>query len=118
MQESASRRRTRPISQVEIEESILSDIERLEAETEVFETLCEEAARAEVAYKVARAAAYLRASGSIKEREAHAGFQTEKLALDAKISEGRQKYGREVLLTIREVMQGHRSLNANQRVQV
>lgn len=116
--ESSSRRRTRPLSQVEIEEKILEDIDRLEEETEAFERLGIEAAEAEVAFKVGQAGAYLRASGSIKEREAHATFLTEELALAYKIAEARAKYGKELLSTIRAELDGHRSLNANVRPQV
>lgn|SRR4051794_6113738 len=103
------------MSQVEIEEAILQDLDDMERVTDEFEGICDAAARAEVAYKTARAAAYLRASGSIKEREAHADFQTESLHLDHKLTEGKQKYGREALQTLRARLDGHRSLNSNLR---
>lgn len=87
----------------------------MERVTDDFEGICEAAARTEVAYKTARAAVYLRASGSIKERESLADFNTEALHLDYKLAEGKQKYSREAMQTLRSRLDGHRSLNSNLR---
>jgi hypothetical protein len=110
--------RNRPISQVEIEQKIMLDIEAMEEATEEFDKLSEEAARAEVEYKVARARAYLRQRGSIKDREYAADEITREEMESYKISEGRLKAQREVLNTIRARLDALRSLNSNLRSQV
>ncbi len=110
--------RTRPISQVEIETKIIEDVEAMESATEEFEKVSEEAARAEVQYKVARARAYLRQRGSIKDREYAADELTSEEAYAYKLAEGRLKAQREVLNTIRARLDALRSLNTNVRSQI
>jgi len=110
--------RSRPISQVDVEEEIIRLLNLLEAETEAFEALAEDAAKKEAKYKAEWAKAYLSATGSIKEREAWSDYQMEDKALDYKIAEGLVKAKREKLTSLRTSIDALRTLNANVRSQV
>lgn len=110
--------RTRPISQVEIEEEIMRLTDLLETETESFEQLALDAAVKESNYKAAWAKEYLGAKGSIKEREAWADYKLEDPALQFKISEALVKSKREKLNSLRTNVDALRTLAANVRAQV
>jgi len=110
--------RTRPISQVEIEDEIIRLTEMLETETEHFEQLAIVAATKEASYKSARAKECLAAKGSIKEREAWADYKLEEITMQYKISEALVKSKREKLNSLRTSIDALRTLAANVRAQV
>lgn len=107
-----------PISQVDVEEEIIRLLDMLEAETEVFEQLSEDAAKKEATYKADWAKAYLSNTGSIKEREAWADYQMADTAMNYKIAEALVKSKREKLSSLRTSIDALRTLNANVRMQV
>lgn len=110
--------RNRPISQIDVEETLLELISELETETEAFERLAEDAAKKESLYKSNWAKEYLSAKGSIKEREAWADYKMDELMFDYKIAESLVKAKREKLLSLRTSIDALRTLNANIRAQV
>lgn len=110
--------RTSPISQVEIEEELIRLMDRLETETEQFETVAMDLAKKEALYKSNWAKEYLSAKGSIKEREAWADYKMDQQNFEYKCAEALVKAKREVLLSIRASMDAIRTLNANVRTQV
>lgn len=110
--------RTRPISQVEIEEEIMRLTDLLEQETESFEQLALDAAVKESNYKASWSKEYLGAKGSIKEREAWADYKLEDMAMQYKISEALVKSKREKLNSLRTNIDALRTLAANVRAQV
>lgn len=110
--------RSRPISQIEIEEEIMRLTSMLEDETEKFETLAQDAAEKEATYKSLWAKEYLSAKGSIKEREAWSDYRLEKEIFDWKISESLVKAKREKLASLRTSIDALRTLAANVRAQV
>ena len=111
-------RRSKPISQVDIEEEILRLLAMLEDETEAFERLAEDAAKKEATFKAEWAKAYLSAQGSIKDREAWADYQLADQSMQYKIAEGLVKAKREKLNALRTSLDALRTLAANIRVQV
>jgi hypothetical protein len=111
-------KRSAPITQVDVENGLLSLIEDLEEETEAFERLIEDAAKKEALYKTNWAKEYLSAKGSIKEREAWADYKLSDEVFDYKISEALVKAKREKLLSVRTSIDALRTLNANVRSQV
>jgi hypothetical protein len=110
--------RSKPISQVDIEEELLRLMDMLERETESFELLAVDAAKKEASFKGEWAKQYLSAKGSIKEREAWSDYKLSDQILDYKIAEGLVKAKREKLLSLRTSIDALRTLNANVRVQV
>lgn len=110
--------RTSPISQVEIEQELIRLIDRLETETEKFETLSIDAAKKDALYKSTWAREYLSAKGSIKEREAWADYKMDEQNFDYKCAEALVKTKRELLLSLRTSIDAMRTLNANVRTQV
>lgn len=110
--------RNRPISQLDVEETLLELIQELESETEAFERLAEDAAKKEALYKSSWAKEYLSAKGSIKEREAWADYKMDEMMFDYKIAESLLKAKREKLLSLRTSIDALRTLNANIRAQV
>lgn len=110
--------RTRPISQVEVEEEIMRLTDMLEQETESFEQLALDSAVKESNYKSSWAKEYLGAKGSIKEREAWADYKLEDIAMQYKISEALVKSKREKLHSLRTSIDALRTLAANVRAQV
>lgn len=111
-------RYSEPISQVEVEQRILSLLEELEEETEAFETLSIDAAKKESEYKGAWAREYLSAKGTIKEKEGWADYKLADEHFNWKIAEALVKSKREKLLTLRAALDAMRTLNANVRTQV
>ena len=110
--------RTRPISQVDIEEELLRLMDMLEKETESFELLAVDSAKKEALFKGEWAKQYLSAKGSIKEREAWSDYKLAEQILDYKIAEALVKAKREKLLSLRTSIDALRTLNANVRAQV
>lgn len=110
--------RTAPISQVEIEQELVRLINKLENETEQFETVAMDMAKKESLYKSNWAKEYLSAKGSIKEREAWADYKMDQQNFEYKCAEALVKAKREVLLSIRSSIDAIRTLNANVRTQV
>ena len=110
--------RNNPISQVEIEQELLRLMDKLETETEQFETLAMDCAKKEALYKSNWAKEYLSAKGSIKEREAWADYTMDQQNFEYKCAEALVKSKRESLLSIRASMDAIRTLNANVRTQV
>lgn len=110
--------RTSPISQVEIEQELIRLMDKLEEETEQFETIAMDCAKKEALYKSNWAKEYLSAKGSIKEREAWADYKMDQQNFEYKCAEALVKSKREILLSIRASMDAIRTLNANVRTQV
>jgi hypothetical protein len=110
--------RTTPISQVDIENELMRLMDRLEDETEQFETVAMDLAKKEALYKSNWAKEYLSAKGSIKEREAWADYKLDQQLFEYKCAEAIVKAKREALLSIRSSMDAIRTLNANVRTQV
>lgn len=110
--------RTTPISQIEIEQELIRLVNRLENETEQFETVAMDMAKKEVLYKSNWAKEYISAKGSIKEREAWADYKLDQQLFEYKCAEALVKAKREVLLSIRSSIDAIRTLNANVRTQV
>lgn len=109
--------RTRPISQVEIEQEIIRLTSMLEDETETFEALAVDAAEKEADYKASWAKEYLSAKGSIREREAWADYKLEIQIHNHKIAEALVKSKRERLSSLRTSIDALRTLAANVRAQ-
>jgi len=109
--------RTRPISQVEIEQEIIRLTSMLEDETETFESLAVDAAEKEADYKASWAKEYLSAKGSIREREAWADYKLEIQIHSHKIAEALVKSKRERLSSLRTSIDALRTLAANVRAQ-
>lgn len=110
--------RTAPISQVEIEQELVRLMNKLENETEQFETVAMDMAKKESLYKSNWAKEYISAKGSIKEREAWADYKMDQQLFEYKCAEALVKAKREVLLSIRSSIDAIRTLNANVRTQV
>jgi len=110
--------RTAPISQVEIEQELVRLMNKLENETEQFETVAMDMAKKEALYKSNWAKEYISAKGSIKEREAWADYKMDQQLFEYKCAEALVKAKREVLLSIRSSIDAIRTLNANVRTQV
>jgi len=113
--------RTKPISQIDVENEILRLKDILEDETEVFERLAEDAAEKEARYKGAWAKEYLGGGekrGTVKEREAWADYKLTDSYEDFKIAEALVKAKREKLSSLRTSIDALRTLAANVRHQV
>lgn len=111
------RRRSAPISQVEVEDEILRLLDLLEEETEGFENLSVDSAIKDAQLKSEWAKAYLSASGSIKEREAMADFRMTEIMRDHKIAEALVKARREKLSSLKTQIDALRTIAANVRNQ-
>ena len=79
--------RSKPISQIDVENELLRLLSLLEEETEAYESLAEDAAKKEALYKSNWAKEYLSAKGSIKEREAWSDYKLSEEIFDHKIAE-------------------------------
>ena len=110
--------RSKPISQVDIENELVRLMDMLEEETEAFETLAVDCAKKEALYKSNWAKEYLSAKGSIREREAWSDYKLSDESYDYKIAEALVKSKREKLTSIRTSIDALRTLNANVRTQV
>lgn len=110
--------RSKPISQVEIENELIRLMDMLEEETEAFETLAVDCAKKESLYKSNWAKEYLSAKGSIREREAWSDYKLSDESYDFKIAEALVKSKREKLTSLRTSIDSLRTLNANVRTQV
>ena len=108
----------RPLSQVDVERMIASDIELLEEATNDYETALIEEAKAEAAYKRQWSRTFLAVSGARHVKEAAADDQCADENEARLIAAARAKALREHMWTIRTRLDSLRSLNANVRVQV
>jgi hypothetical protein len=93
-------------------------MERLWAETENLSEIWADQANAEIAHKTRYAQEYLKAEGTIAEREAQATVAADREFVDRKMAEARLGVQRELLSTLRAELDGVRSLNANARAVV
>ena len=109
--------RHEPLVQTEIEERILGLTRQLENETESYESLCERKVDAEVEYKRLYWQEYLAANGSIKEREALAGYKTVDPYKQFRAAEALTAAKKEKLHTLRAAMDALRTISANVRAQ-
>ncbi len=112
------KRGKRILSQQDLEQEMLDVSDALEASVEAYREYGEALAKAEVAYKVEHAKAYLRASGTVPEREATADYLTADVAQTFKLAEAVVKYTREALNAKHARLEVLRGLNANLRPMV
>ena len=110
--------RSRPISQVDIEQEMLRFMDMLEHETEEFELLCIDLAKKDAANKLSYAKAYLTGKGPVEEKKQYSIWTSASLYDDYTMAEGLVKAKREKLLSLRTSIDALRTLNANVRVQV
>ncbi len=107
----------KPISQYEIEENIVRLVEELEEETENFAITARDHAKKEALHKTKWAQAYLKAEGSVKERESWSEYRNSDSLFDVKIAEALMKSKREKLHSLRTSIDALRTLAANVRAQ-
>jgi hypothetical protein len=109
--------RTSPITQGDIEESIIRLVEDLEEHTEAFEVLAIDQAKKEARFKGSWAKEYLAATGSIKERESWADYKLADELYAVKMADALLKAKKEKLNSIRTSLDSLRTLAANVRAQ-
>lgn len=112
--------RTRPLSQVEIEDGITTVADALEAETEQFAALAELAATLEADYKLSYARAFVAlASAQSKmtapEKQARAELHAAEQLREWKVAEARRLASKEALLSMRARLDALRTVAANIR---
>jgi hypothetical protein len=114
-----------PMAQAEVEAEILRLSRDLSGATEEYAHLAEEAARADVAYDLAKARALLDLPKvqdgekvTVAEREARALIVVERQFTDARLSEAVFKAAQERGRNIRTQLEALRSINANVRAAV
>lgn len=90
-------------------------VEDLEEQTEGFEALAVDCAKAEAHFDKSWAQAYLQAGGPVEERKAWATFQTAEEAQAYKIAEALLRARRERLSSLRAQLEALRTLSANLR---
>ena len=95
---------------------IESILEKLVDATEALDEIWKDAANAEIIHKTAYAKAYLKAEGTIAEREAQATVDVDAEFVDRRMADARLGVQRELLSSLRAQLDGVRSLNANMRV--
>ena len=106
------------ITQVEVERELLRLCGLTEKALGEVRRRGEALARARVAFKLARARAYLMAEGTVPEREAHADEQTGEQMLDYEMAEALSRSAQEAGRTYRAQLDVLRSINSNLRAQV
>lgn len=117
------RRRTRPLSQVEVEDRIQSVMDRMESETEAFDDIAKAAAEAEAEYRRQCAMATLAViehgekKMTVSEREARVHSMTSDAHKTYLITQAARNSAREHLLSLRDLMHGLQTLNASIRAQ-
>lgn len=109
---------SRVITQIEIEREIMRLSARLEDETNLYATHIQNAATAEAKFKFEHAKAYLRAQGTVAEREAWSDFKTTVEFQSHKETDALSKSSKEALNSIREQIRALQTLAANLRGQV
>lgn len=107
----------KPISQLEIETSIVRLVEELEEETENFAVVSRDHAKKEAHHKTKWAQTYLKVDGSVKERESWAEYENSDSLFDVKIADALMRAKREKLLSLRTSLDAYRTLAANVRAQ-
>lgn len=110
----------RVLTQVEIEDMIVSDVELMEEATEVYGDLLEDEAKKENAYKRAYNSAYFTygEKGGHDIRRTYAEHEASTEREEYRIAQAEVAAQKEVLWTIRNRIDAIRSLNANVRSQV
>ena len=108
----------RPLTQVDVERMIASDIQLLEEATNDYEKALIEEAKAESEYKKRWSRVFLSVSGARHVKEAAADDQCSDENERRLISAAKAKALREHMWTIRARLDSLRSLNANVREQV
>lgn len=105
------------VTQGEVEQWIMEDLEALEEVTEAYDDTCKRLASAEADYKRKRSGRYMNASGTVRDREMYA----EKVSMveyETYLKEKEAKEGLyQVIWTIRNRIETLRSINANIRSQ-
>lgn len=91
---------------------------RLEEETGNYAAHIQAAAEAEATYKSDHAKAYLRATGTVSEREAWADHKCEKEFRNHKITDALAKSSKEAMASLRDQIRALQTLAANVRTQV
>lgn len=109
---------TAPVSQVHIESEILRLSRRAEQVTHQLARAAQEAAEADVAYKVAHAKAYLRAEGPQRIRDAAATVETEDLYRTRRNAEAVLLAAQEAGRNVRAQLDSLRSVNSNLRAAI
>lgn len=112
------RRGNRPLSQVEIEEMIASDLEMLEEATEDYRVALEEEADAESDLSELVNRLYLSANGTVRDKEAYSKEQSADYLRKHLRAVAKSKGLREILRKIHTRIDALRSLNSNVRAQV
>lgn len=108
----------RPLTQVDVERMIASDIQLLEEATHDYEKALIEEAQAEAAYKKHWSRVFLAVSGARHVKEAAADDQCSDENERRLLAAAKAKALREHMWTIRARLDSLRSLNANVREQV
>lgn len=103
------------LTQAQVERELSRLIEAAEEQAHNIAELAEEAARAEVVFKIAYSKALLKAEGTVEVRKALATVATDTELLDHKIADARLLAGQEASRSIRASMDALRSVNATVR---
>lgn len=106
-----------PLSAAQVEGEIRRLCDRMEIFTEQLAREAEEAGRSEAAHKAAYASAFLKAEGSVSQREQEATLQTAAVFRARKIAEAHYYSTREALGTVRAQVDALRTIAANIRGQ-
>jgi hypothetical protein len=109
---------TRPITQIEIEIEIMRLSARLEQETGAYAAHIQAAAENEATYKRVHAIAYLKATGTVAEREAWADLKSAEEFQHHKNTDALAKASKEALASLRDQIRALQTLAANVRTQV
>jgi hypothetical protein len=115
-------RRTRPLSQVEIEDSIVTIADALEVGTEQFADVADLAATCEADYKLSYARAFVALASTqskmtAPERQARSELHAAAELRAWKVAEARRMSSKESLLSLRARLDALRTVSANIRSQ-
>jgi hypothetical protein len=110
----------RPLTQAEVESLILDTVDALDAATEDFADVSDEAANAEADYKMAMARTWLGVASSDRkmttvERQMRADVLTNETLRRYKVAEAKRAATREALLSYRARIDALRTVSANVR---
>lgn len=103
------------LTQSQCENEIMRLVERMDELTNELARLAEEAAEAEAVHKVSYAQSFLRAEGSITQREQEAIIRTHTLFKDRKIKEALYASCKQSLSTLDTAINALRTIAANIR---
>ena len=105
----------KPITQYEVELKIMELMEELEECTSVFQDLAIDHAKKDAKAKKSWASAYIKRTGSIKEREAWADYEANDSEYEAQIAEALMKSCQQKMSALRTSMDALRTIAANVR---